>query len=111
MIHAHVRDGLGYFGYKWSDGSSENPLTYAENNTYNVLVSDANECYTLLEDIIVDSSLNCIEIVNTFSPNGDGINDFWNINLSNIPSISSATLVIFNKWGNQIEKIQSFSIF
>jgi gliding motility-associated-like protein len=101
MIHAHVRDGLGYYGYEWSDGSLENPLTYAENNIYSVLVSDANNCYTLLDNIVVDSSLNCIEIVNTFSPNGDGINDFWNLNF---PNYSQVNLIIFNKWGNQIKE-------
>ena len=108
MIHAHVRDGIGYFGYEWSDGSLENPLTYAENTTYNVLVSDANECYTLLEDITVDSSLNCIEIVNTFSPNGDGINDYWNLDF---PNYSEVNLVIFNKWGNQIKEFSGNNSF
>ena len=50
---------------------------------------------------MVDSSLNCIEIVNTFSPNGDGINDFWNLNF---PNYSQVNLIIFNKWGNQIKE-------
>lgn len=101
MIHAHARNGLGYYGYEWSDGSLENPLTYAENNSYSVLVSDANECYTLLENIMIDSSLECIEIVNTFSPNGDGINDYWNLSF---PNYSQVDLVIFNKWGNQLKE-------
>ena len=50
--------------------------------------------YTLLDNIVVDSSLDCIEIVNT-SPNGDGINDYWNLNSLIIPG----KLIIFNKWG------------
>ena len=29
MIHAHSRNGLGYYGYNWSDGSLVNPLLYA----------------------------------------------------------------------------------
>ena len=55
-------------------------LLCLQNLSYNVLVSDANECYTLSENIQIDSSLECIEMTNTFSPNNDGINDFWNLN-------------------------------
>ena len=61
MIHAHPRNGLGFYSYEWSDGSLDNPLMFAESGSYNVLVSDANECYTLSENIQIDSSLECIE--------------------------------------------------
>ena len=99
MIHAHPRNGLGFYSYEWSDGSLENPLTYAESGSYNVLVSDANECYTLLDQILIDSSRKCIEMTNTFSPNNDGINDFWNLNF---PNYDNLKLIILNKWGNKI---------
>ena len=26
MIHIHSQNGMGYYGYDWSDGSYENPL-------------------------------------------------------------------------------------
>ena len=70
-----------------------------ESDSYNVLVSDANECYTLLDQIRIDSSLKCIEMTNTFSPNNDGINDFWNLDF---PNYDNLKLIIFNKWGNKI---------
>ena len=99
MIHIHSQNGMGYYGYDWSDGSYENPLTYANNEIYNVLVSDANNCYKLLDSITFDNTLECIEMPNTFSPNDDGINDYWSLNF---PNYEQASLVIFNKWGNQI---------
>ena len=99
MIHAHPRNGLGFYSYEWSDGSLDNPLMFAESGSYNVLVSDANECYTLSENIQIDSSLECIEMTNTFSPNNDGINDFWNLNF---PDYDNLKLIILNKWGNKI---------
>ena len=37
MIHAHTINGSGYYEYQWSDGSYNNPLTYANNDIYNVL--------------------------------------------------------------------------
>ncbi len=97
MIHVHPINGGGFYNYQWSDGTFENPLTYAYSNNYSVLVADGNNCYTLLEDIKIDSSLSCIEMVNTFSPNGDGLNDIWKLDFSNY---ESANLTIFNKWGN-----------
>ena len=99
MIHAHPMFGSGYYDFLWSDGSLENPLTYAEAGYYNVLISDANDCYSLLDGIAVDSALTCIEMTNTFTPNNDGVNDTWNLDFSNY---SEVNLVIFNKWGSEI---------
>ena len=99
MIHAHPMFGSGYYDFLWSDGSLENPLTYAEAGNYNVLISDANDCYSLLDGITVDSALTCIEMTNTFTPNNDGVNDTWNLDFSNY---SEVNLVIFNKWGSEI---------
>ena len=99
MIHAHPMFGSGYYDFLWSDGSLENPLTYAEAGNYNVLISDANDCYSLLDGITVDSALTCIEMTNTFTPNNDGVNDTWNLDFSNF---SEVNLVIFNKWGSEI---------
>ena len=107
MIHAHPMHGLGYYAYLWSDGSLENPLTYAEAGNYNVLISDANDCYTLLDNIVVDSSLSCIEMTNTFSPNNDGINDTWNLDFS---SYNEVKLVIFNKWGSEVASFNELNI-
>ncbi|MDA7787413.1 gliding motility-associated C-terminal domain-containing protein, partial [bacterium] len=107
MIHAHTMNGSGYYEYQWSDGSYNNPLTYANNNIYNVLVSDADNCFKLLDSISFDNELECIEMVNTFTPNSDGINDTWNPDFSNYDEVS---LIIFNKWGNQIIQFNSSTI-
>lgn len=42
-----------------------------------------------------------------FTPNGDGINDTWNI--VNLKSYPNATVVIFNRWGDQVFKSQNYS--
>lgn len=60
-------------------------------------------CNQTISDILVVSS-SCAEIekvlvVNTFSPNGDGRNDTWNLNLGNY---TKSKLVIFNKWGLKV---------
>ena len=104
MIHAHPINGTGFYSYQWDDGSLESPLTYASAGYHSVLVADGNNCYTLLDSIIVDSSLTCIEMVNTFSPNGDGLNDYWSLDFSNYESVD---LMIFNKWGNVIKQFNN----
>ena len=107
MIHAHTMNGSGYYEYQWSDGSYENPLTYANNDIYSVLVSDANNCFKLLDSISFDNELECIEMVNTFTPNSDGINDTWSPDFSKYDKIS---LIIFNKWGNQIIQFNNSTV-
>ena len=104
MIHAHPINGMGFYSYQWDDGSLESPLTYANPGYHSVLVADGNNCYTLLDSIVVDSSLICIEMVNTFSPNGDGLNDYWSLDFSNYESVD---LIIFNKWGNIIKQFNN----
>jgi gliding motility-associated-like protein len=46
-------------------------------------------------------------MVNTFTPNSDGINDTWSPDFSNYDKIA---LVIFNKWGNQIIQFNNSTI-
>ena len=107
MIHAHTLNGAGFYNYLWSDGSLENPLTYASPGQYSVLINDGNDCYSFLDSIAVDSSFICIEIINSFTPNNDGINDYWTLDFSNYESVD---LIIFNKWGNKITQFTDLII-
>jgi gliding motility-associated-like protein len=43
-----------------------------------------------------------VRVVNTFSPNQDGINETWEI--ENIENYPNATIEIFNRWGNPVFK-------
>lgn len=97
LIHLHTTDGAGFYSYLWSDGSIEAPLMYAQPGDYTVLVSDANDCSTLYGPINISDSLGCIEMPNSFTPNGDGINDTWNLDFS---MYGGGELTIFSKWGN-----------
>ena len=37
-----------------------------------------------------------------FSPNGDGLNDIFNITFSNNSEIESGSIVIYDRWGDQV---------
>ena len=50
--------------------------------------------------VFIDVTCNDITIYNGFSPNGDGVNDFFTI--EGIEDYPSAKLIIFNRWGNRV---------
>ena len=55
------------------------------------------EDYEPFRVILAESSL---EVPNAFSPNGDGINDYYNV--YNVKSIVSFSAAIYNRWGQQL---------
>lgn len=95
----------------WSPGSSLdnpsifNPLATPSNTTsYILTVTDANGCInadTIIVTVEDTTTLNTdITITNLFTPNGDGINDFWNI--KNIENISGNEVFVYNIHGNLV---------
>ncbi|MDO5977224.1 gliding motility-associated C-terminal domain-containing protein, partial [Flavivirga jejuensis] len=49
-----------------------------------------------------ETALGCLIVLNEFSPNGDGVNDFLIINC--IENYSNNRLEIYNRWGNIVYK-------
>ncbi len=99
--------GSGFYSYKWSNGQTGNPLTYVEPGTYSVTVIDGEDCATTVSDIVIDASQSCIQVANTFTPNGDGMNDTWNLDFT---AYSNANLQVFSKWGTLVYQTDATSI-
>ena len=55
--------------------------------------------YEPFQIVISESSL---KVPNAFSPNGDGINDYFNV--FEVKSIISFSAAIYNRWGQQLHK-------
>jgi len=88
-----------YF-YEWSDNTTGSVLPDIAAGTYIYTVTDDNGC-SLTDTVIVKSERdNCLTIPNAISPNGDGINDVWNIDL--IDLYPDAEIKIFNRWGELV---------
>lgn len=101
----HSRDA-DYF--EWNFGDNETSTDYQPTHVYqkkgNYTVrlkaftkTGCMDLHILQNLIILDGST--LQIPNSFSPNGDGINDLLNINISNLKSLN---FKIFNRFGDQV---------
>ncbi|MBT4774098.1 MAG: gliding motility-associated C-terminal domain-containing protein [Crocinitomicaceae bacterium] len=99
--------GTGFYNYFWSDGTFENPYHYAPIGTYSVIVSDGTNCSVQLSNIEISDELGCVEVPNSFTPNGDGMNDTWNLNFNGYNDVS---LQVYSKWGKLVFETKSPTI-
>ncbi|WCT12563.1 PKD domain-containing protein [Mucilaginibacter jinjuensis] len=91
--------------YKWtpatglSDPTSLTPIANPSDDTqYTLTATSANGCVAVAQTFV--SVLKAPVVPNTFTPNGDGINDTWNIKYLN--SYPNATVEIFTRYGEKI---------
>jgi gliding motility-associated-like protein len=101
-IAAYVTGGVkgtGY-SYKWSDNSVNSNLVNIPEGYYKIIVTDMNGCS--IRDSVNVKPINesCLIIPNAISPNGDLINDVWNIGMKEL--YPSMEVIIFNRWGETI---------
>lgn len=95
--------------YLWTPSAGLNDPTAAtpiaspaKTTTYTVRITTEDGCEAT--DEVTITVIPRIVVVNTFSPNRDGINETWDI--QNIENFPNATVEIFNRWGNQVFKSQ-----
>lgn len=104
-------EGEGGLDYLWSPDSSLNcancqdPLaTVFETTPYTLLVSDANGCKDLdTVVVIIDREIDPRDVLfipNAITPNGDGVNEAWNIR--NLELYPDNQITILNRWGDVI---------
>ena len=93
------------YKYKWtpsiglSDDSIINPIASPEKDTeYTLTVSIDGYC-DVSEQVLV-KVLDQLSPPNSFSPNGDGVNDVWNI--ASLDSYPSAEITVFNRSGQPV---------
>jgi gliding motility-associated-like protein len=88
------------YAYKWSDNSTGNGLANILPGIYSVTVTDLNNCVISKSVDLKPQQESCLIIPNAISPNGDLINDVWNIGYIELyPNIE---IMIFNRWGETL---------
>lgn len=95
----------GGVAYAWepaeslSNANVANPVARPDvTTTYTVTITTEEGC-TATDEVTV-TVIPAITAPNAFSPNGDRVNDVWEI--GNIQNYPDARIEIFNRWGNQI---------
>ncbi len=97
--------GSGGASYTWSpaagldDPTSATPVATPDKTTrYTLTVRNEEGCEDTTSVVVNVRQL--LEIPNAFSPNGDGVNDTWEIR--NIEYYPQAKIEVYNRWGSLV---------
>jgi len=96
-IQSVVTGGSGDFTYLWSNSETTSDIFELVKGEYSLTVTDIFGCSTTATTFVDKNETACLTIPTTFSPNGDNINDVWNI--ENIFLYPECQMTIFSNWG------------
>lgn len=91
------QDGSHYLWLPFNQTTSS--ITVSNPGIYSVIKEYANGCSRTSEIEISESCLPTVFVPTGFTPNGDGLNDYLNIETS---GSDSYLIRIFNRWGNLV---------
>lgn len=94
-----ISGGTSPFFCNWNNGFQGMSQSNLIPGNYNVSIVDGNGKDTLISFTIEEEKCK-VYISNSFSPNGDDINDTWSVsNLKNYPGFK---LFVYNRWGQLV---------
>jgi gliding motility-associated-like protein len=96
----------------WNFGDNTNASTQNTSHSYSnqgeltvlLTVTDAAGCTDTISRKYQIS--NSVAVPNSFTPNGDGFNDFFVVN--GLGAFPSSSMAIFNRWGNEIYSVANY---
>jgi gliding motility-associated-like protein len=90
-----------------SNSNSLSPTVNPPDNiTYTLNVVSNAGCGSARADVHV-RILKTVTVPNAFSPNGDGINDVWNI--EELQMYTDCELVVFNRYGAEVFRTKGYN--
>ena len=99
-IDLTVDYGTEPYTYAWSNNETTEDLENLDGGVYIITVSDIYNCQVTDTFTVKVTNIDCIHIYNVFSPNGDGVNDTWEID--NIFLYPDVEINVFNQWGTKV---------
>ncbi|MEL6697811.1 MAG: gliding motility-associated C-terminal domain-containing protein [Bacteroidota bacterium] len=95
-----VAGGTKAYNFQWSNGETVDQISELAPGAYQVIVTDEKGCIAEGSIVVPGSEEPCFFIPNTFTPNGDGKNDTWNIPYA--AQFPAMEFQIFNQWGMKL---------
>jgi len=96
----------GFVSYEWNGRAGDKSYTTGTLGTVILTVTDNNGCKAS-QTINITSHCKDVHIPNTFTPNGDGINDKWVI--TGLEGDPSANVKIYNRQGELLFQSQGYT--
>ncbi|MES2064855.1 MAG: gliding motility-associated C-terminal domain-containing protein [Bacteroidota bacterium] len=98
---------VGFASYKWNNGESVSS-TFMVNKpqTVTLTVTDANNCQAT-QQIQIKNQCPDVHLANTFTPNGDGINDTWLV--TGIEDDPTVNVKVFNRGGSLVFESKGYT--
>lgn len=101
-LTAVLSAGLGTLSY-WKDADAtipiDNPASISQNGTYYIKVTSAEGC-SAITSVTIAFNNPPPKIPNAFSPNGDGVNDYWQI--PNMEFYADAEVNVYTRAGQLV---------
>ncbi len=100
-----IEGGTHPYEVLWNTGDTTMSLESIGGGQYYVTITDRSFCEKNVGVYVTESSQLCLFIPDAFTPNGDGINDTWEIGY--IDKYPDAIINVFNRWGQHIYQARS----
>lgn len=101
---------LGYWSSTeslWKKADHTQSFTGGSFNLDKTLTLTATELQNLPIALVLSGGVNNLVFYNSYTPDGDGKNDTWNI--GNIDNYPDNEITILNRWGGEVFRTKSFS--
>ena len=106
-IDLSVEFGTSPYIYNWSNDAVEEDLEKLDGGNYTVTITDIYGCQITDTFTVNVNDIECIHVYNAFSPNGDGVNDTWEID--NIYLYPDVVVNVFNQWGVKVFESEGYA--
>ena len=106
MIQSEWGGGIEPKSLTWSNGATQDSIIVSPDSTQYFTLQISDGCNQEIRDSTLVWNQCPIENINVFTPNNDGVNDFFSpINLDDYPNPS---VQIYNRWGNLVYENEDY---
>lgn len=102
FIAVYPIGGTAPYSYSFNNMDLDTSVyTRLREGDYTVFLTDVNGCEYKVSNVRLNEAIyDCLDIPTAFTPNGDGVNDKWEIR--NLDFYPGAYVHVFNRWGQEV---------